>query len=189
MWYPIKAVRRIQTGPILTLVTGLIIQNAQKYNGFNLNVNQCVSSLLSRGLKSISSAWAWSLADGRYRYWDASSPSRFSPVRSPAKLPHRAVRSGSHTNAFLLKVRGHYKDNLPASNYRETRTNNHWAYEPLFKESYWRDDQLHSRVEKPPPSPLPLWEQNLWPSKFWRVFGYLEVYCECFLQRFCHFFF
>ncbi len=134
-------------------------------------MNQCVSSLLSRGLKSISSAWAWSLADGRYRYWAASSPSRFSPVRSPAKLPHRAVRSGSHTNAFLLKVRGHYKDNLPASNYIETRTNNHWAYEPHFKESYWRHDQLHSLVEKPPPSPLPLWEQNLSPSKFWRVLG------------------
>lgn len=53
--YPIKTVRMIQTGPIFTLGT-VLIQNAQKYNGFNLNVNECASSLLSCGLGSTSSA-------------------------------------------------------------------------------------------------------------------------------------
>lgn len=73
------------------------------------------------------------------------------------------------TKTLPLKSAGPWQRQLVTSNYRGTRINDHWAFELLFKVSYWRHDQLRSRVEKPPPpSPLPLWEQNLWPSKLWR---------------------
>lgn len=75
-------------------------------------------------------------------------------IQSSALSSETSSQRAVHTRkSFLLKVLGHYKDYLNASNYRGTRTNNHWAYEPLFKVSYWRHDQLHSRGEKPPSSP------------------------------------